>query len=526
MSEGIRFVLRRATLLSEDEPLETVSAATRTAAQQLVEELDGLPLALDQAGAYIEETGCSLSEYLALYGQHRLALLKRKSSMVSDYPHTVASTWTLSFSQVEQADPAAADLLRVCAFLHPDAIPEEILTEGAAALGPHLQEVATEPLLLNEAIQLLRRYSLVKRDAEAKLLNLHRLVQVVLKESLDTRIQRQWAERVLLAVNAAFPPVEHSAWPQCERLLAQALTAAQLIEQYQIISEEAGRLLHETATYLRDRARYRRSGATLPASHYVSESSSWGRSILMWPFRSTAWPASIRTRVNMRRQSRSISEPYASGSSSLGPEHPDVAHSLYGLALLYHEQGKYAEAEPLYQRALRIREQQLGPEHPDVAYPLNDLAILYSEQGKYAEAEPLYQRALRIWEQQLGPEHPMWPMRSTTWRNSITSRASMRRRSRSTSAPCTSGNSTWDRSIPMWPSPLNNLANLYAEQGKYAEAEPLYQRALHIWEQQLGPEHPMWPIRSTAWRTSTLSRASMSKRSRSTNAPCAFANSS
>ncbi len=73
VSEGMRFLLRRATLLEEDEPLETVSAATRTAAQHLVEELDGLPLALDQAGAYIEETGCSLSEYLALYARHRLA---------------------------------------------------------------------------------------------------------------------------------------------------------------------------------------------------------------------------------------------------------------------------------------------------------------------------------------------------------------------------------------------------------------------------------------------------------------------
>ena len=135
VSEGIRFVLRRATLLSEDEPLETVSAATRIAAQQLVEELDGLPLALDQAGAYLEETGCSLSEYLALYRQHRLALLQRESSIASEYPHTVASTWTLSFSKVEQANPAAADLLRLCAFLHPDAIPEEILTAGAAAIG-------------------------------------------------------------------------------------------------------------------------------------------------------------------------------------------------------------------------------------------------------------------------------------------------------------------------------------------------------------------------------------------------------
>jgi hypothetical protein len=117
VSEGIRLVLRRAKLLEEDEPLETVSAATRTTAQQLVEQLDGLPLALDQAGAYIEETGCSLSEYLTLYARRRLALLKRASSMAGDYPHTVASTWTLSFSKVERPtrqQPICCGCARFC----------------------------------------------------------------------------------------------------------------------------------------------------------------------------------------------------------------------------------------------------------------------------------------------------------------------------------------------------------------------------------------------------------------------------
>ncbi|HEX3641740.1 MAG TPA: tetratricopeptide repeat protein, partial [Ktedonobacteraceae bacterium] len=69
--------------------------------------------------------------------------------------------------------------------------------------------------------------------------------------------------------------------------------------------------------------------------------------------------------------------------------------------------GKYAEAEPLYQRALYIWEQALGPEHPQVAHPLNNLANLYSDQGKYGEAEPLYQRALHIWEQELGLQHTL-----------------------------------------------------------------------------------------------------------------------
>ncbi len=113
LSEGMQLLLRRAKLLDPEEPLDNVSAAVRKAAQQLVTELDGLPLALDQAGAYIEETGCSLSEYLELYRRHHLALLQQQSSMSADYPHTVASTWALSFAQVEQQSPAAADLLRL-----------------------------------------------------------------------------------------------------------------------------------------------------------------------------------------------------------------------------------------------------------------------------------------------------------------------------------------------------------------------------------------------------------------------------
>ena len=70
--------------------------------------------------------------------------------------------------------------------------------------------------------------------------------------------------------------------------------------------------------------------------------------------------------------------------------------ALNNLALLYDDQGRYAEAEPLYKRALAIDEKALGPDHPDVAQSLNNLAALYDDQGRYAEAEPLYKRALAI----------------------------------------------------------------------------------------------------------------------------------
>ncbi len=66
------------------------------------------------------------------------------------------------------------------------------------------------------------------------------------------------------------------------------------------------------------------------------------------------------------------------------------------LASLYHTQGQYATAEPLYQRALAIREQALGPNHPAVATILENLAMLYRKTGRDQEAEPLEKRAQAI----------------------------------------------------------------------------------------------------------------------------------
>ena len=159
--------------------------------------------------------------------------------------------------------------------------------------------------------------------------------------------------------------------------------------------------------------------------------------------------ASLHRRLGRYAQAEPLYErALAIDEAALGPEHPDTATSLNNLAGLYHDQGRYAEAEPLYQRALAISEAALGPEHPDTAMSLNNLASLYHAQGRYSDAEPLLQRALAVNEAALGPEHP----------NVANS--------------------------------LSNLASLYRDQGRHADAEPLYQRALAIAEAALGPEHP------------------------------------
>ncbi len=140
--KGALFLLRRASLMAPDATLEQVSPKPRDLAIQVSQELGGLPLALDQVGAYLEATGTALAAYQQIYQQHRTALLAQRRAQGADHPKPVASTWSLSFARVEATNSAAADLLRLCAYLAPDAIAEEILTQEQRTWGPVLGRVA------------------------------------------------------------------------------------------------------------------------------------------------------------------------------------------------------------------------------------------------------------------------------------------------------------------------------------------------------------------------------------------------
>jgi tetratricopeptide (TPR) repeat protein len=201
---GTLFLLRRAGIIAADASLDHALTKDVVCAQELVWEMGGLPLALDQAGAYIEETLCSLSDYQKLYRTRRSCMLKERGGLVDDHPDSVITTWSLSFEQVEKANPAATELLWLCAFLHSDAIPIKIIIEGAAELGPVLGSVASDRLKLEEAIRTLLNYSLVHRYANGKMLSIHPLVQIVLKDAMDEKTQICWTERAMRAINHAF----------------------------------------------------------------------------------------------------------------------------------------------------------------------------------------------------------------------------------------------------------------------------------------------------------------------------------
>jgi tetratricopeptide (TPR) repeat protein len=260
-------------------------------------------------------------KYLSLFRARRSELLNRPGVTNATEHLSVSATFSLALARVEQVHPASADLLRLCAFLAPDAIPIEILTEGAEHLGDILGPAMQDDLARDEVIRWAHRWSLLEYDAREGSLSVHRLVQAVVRETIDKVDEATWTERAVLAVNCAFPKVEFTNWPLCEELLPHARMCALLIDEYAIETESAARLLNQTGYYVGRRA-------------------------------------------------------------------------------------QYAAAEPLYQRALAIKEKVFGPEHPDTATSLNNLAFHYAVRGDFAAAEPLFRRAVAILESALGREHP------------------------------------------------------------------------------------------------------------------------
>ena len=136
--EGIMLLLRRGKVAGSQLAPESVatlsdySSGDYLAAQQLVELLGALPLALDQAGAYIEEAGCGVADYLERFEQQRAQLLARRGNVTSNHPHSVLTTILLASQRVAHAQPNALYLLRLCTFLHADAIPEELFLTAAS----------------------------------------------------------------------------------------------------------------------------------------------------------------------------------------------------------------------------------------------------------------------------------------------------------------------------------------------------------------------------------------------------------
>ena len=217
--------------LSEDEAVGYLrrrlgvpdEAATRELARELARELDGVPLALAQAAAYIEQTGQDLDGYLTRYRQAYRQLLADPAFAPADHPTPVAGTYKLALERAAAEEPASVPLLDLCAFLPPEAIPlVGLVASKPNVLPDDLAAAVVDGVRLDNAIAALTRAALLTPVGDRRV-RVHRLVQALTVANLSKAQSAEWAERAVELGWAAFPHAEGS-----ERQLRQQWSYSQI----------------------------------------------------------------------------------------------------------------------------------------------------------------------------------------------------------------------------------------------------------------------------------------------------------
>ena len=376
--------------------------ADQAAARELASELDGLPLALEQAAAYMQATGTSLAEYLRLFRIRQADLLARGES--AGHPADVAASLGLALSRLA-ADPRAVGLLRLLSFMAPEPVPLTLLFAAdrvvASLPGPATEAVATmlgDPVAMGDAVTALRRYSLVT-PAGPGLVLVHRLVQAVARAQLTADESELWEQAAASLVEAAVPdqPRLPAAWPACAALLphARAVLHPASDGMSQIAgylgssgSYTAARDLFQLITDARmeDDAHGPGHPGTLDARHQLAY-----------------WTGRAGDATTARDQCAAL---LPVRERVLGAEHPSTLATRHELARWTGVAGDAAGARHQFAALLPIRERVLGPEHPDTLTTRGNLARRIGVAGDAAGARDQFAALLPIRERVLGPEHP------------------------------------------------------------------------------------------------------------------------
>ncbi|GAA5118500.1 BTAD domain-containing putative transcriptional regulator [Pseudonocardia adelaidensis] len=473
-------------------------------ADTLAEQLGDLPLALEQACAYIEQTGMSVPDYVELFRERRESLLLRDPL---DSRPTVATTWGLAFDRLHQRSPRAAGLLEAMAFLAPDAI-------GVATLRRLGPEVFADELDLHDALAELLRLSLVDRDAGV--VRMHRLVQDVVRARLPTGVRRHRlveaaractgvdtddvaAHLVCIAAHAeelatvpdglveALAELAHrqaarALYPAAQRVLEAALRLLEgsgdtvlhgrLVCRLGEVLDAAGHLapaldLHRRAVQILDSTldpddvvlahAYNRLGHVLNCADDALAAieaherallalQKAGRDDLVPPVLTdlgyTLWAAGrLGPAGEALRAGRGLLE------SQGRRDGRDWAHASAGLGLVEQDTGNLEEAAALQRTALDVFTRVCGPDHPDTAQTLDKLGYALRLSGRAGEAVAVHLRAVRLLERVLGTD---------------------------------------DSRVAMT---LTNLGLAYADAGRGSDAVEAQARARRIFRTALGPEH-------------------------------------
>lgn len=517
--ESIAFLYRR-TGQSDD-----------SAADNLAEELGFLPLALEQAAAYVCTRKKSYSDYLDLFTTRRAELWKREKQP-DNYPDTVATTWSLAFEKISHL-PYATDILNVCSIVASDAIPWKLVTRALDYYeGNDSGASSIDTLLVDDALESLITYSLI--TPEEKAISIHRLVQTVVQERMLPEVKEHYCAAAIKALSEQFPCDGYrnpSCWPECDLLLSHAEAVIVAINNDDLLLQEIALLQNSMALFFLGRAAYEEArlmaGQSLEnrkklfgdnhfevakslsclgeilyiQSNYFDAEELLRKAlgiqetklgvdhldvavcldllgfVLHAQWKSEEWETLLRRALEIRKL-------------HFGDNHLDVATSLNNLGFLLHAKGRYSDGEYLLREALEIREEKLNKDHPDVARSLNILADLLQEQEKYAEAELLFRRALRIRETVFGKDHPVVATSLNDLGLLCYGQGKFIEGEKLLRYAIEIKEKKFGKDHPITATSLNNLGLLLCAQDKCTEALPLLLKALEIRENKFGTDHP------------------------------------
>ena len=324
---------------------------------KLLKLLANLPLAIMQAVAYLNAKGATIAEYLRIYeesSENTIKLLSKDFEERRRYPdmkNPVATTWLISFEQIQLRDPLAADYMAFMSCIKGQDIPRDLLP-----LASQFEET--------EAIGTLKAFGFIKEQLNGNLYDMHRLVHIAMQSWLKLNDKLTACNNTTLnRIADAFPWPEHEnngIWtiylPHAQCIIASSKVYPGLEESRWRVLDNVGRCF------------------TIKGKYAEAE--------------------------QMIRQALQLKE------QVLGAEHPSTLSSITNLAAALSGQGRYTEAEQLQRQALPLMEQVLGAEHPLTLKSMANLAATLSDLGRYAEAEQLQRQALQLKEQVLGAEHP------------------------------------------------------------------------------------------------------------------------
>ncbi|ORY08542.1 hypothetical protein BCR34DRAFT_569819 [Clohesyomyces aquaticus] len=464
-------------------------------AKALVSKLDGLPLALSTAGAYLEHVTTSFAEYLQLYEASWLKLQRTSPTLNSYADRSLYTTWQVTFNQIQKQNAASAQLLQLWAYFDKQDVWYGLLRHARSADDEWIQKLTNDELSFNEAVRLLCEYGLAHAEPSLRQLSgsagygvhscVHSWTISVLNGKRDDGLMRL----ALTCVASEVPSTDVDKWWLLQqRLLQHVARHDQFITSgnMDVIGIEwalhniggfyadQGRLADAETTYSRALQGYEEALGPKHTSTLDTVNN------LGFLYADQARLAEAETMYDRALQGK---------EEALGPKHTSTLDTVNNLGNLYADQGRLADAEAMYSRALQGREEALGPKHASTLDTVNNLGLLYKNQGRLVEAEAMYNRALQGKEEALGPKHKSTLSTVNNLGNLYWNQGRLAEAEAMYNRALQGSEEALGPKHILALSTVGNLGNLYADQGRLADAEAMYSRALQGYEEALGPKH-------------------------------------